>query len=174
MEKLKQVIYYILKKSPNGRSRVDLSKLVYYSDTVFFQHHASTITGQRYIHLEDCPMACDFYPAINELIREGWIEVRLMVADGKIGAFALHIKTEKSTELEKENKRIINKVVTAFPGKVVDENRQYPNLYESYVITPVFSEIHIKPETINTKIHFHKKKSLLSFSGKIFRVLYEE
>jgi hypothetical protein len=174
MEKLKQVIYYILKKTPNGRTRVDLSKLVYYSDTVFFQRHASTITDQKYFHLEDCPMAHDFYPALNALINEGILEVRLQVADGKIGAFSLIVKSDWPVSLEKEEKRIINKVVLAFPVKVVDENRQYPNLYESYVITPIFSEIPIKPESINTKIHFHKKKSLLSLSGKIFRVLYEE
>ncbi len=174
MEKLKQVISYILKKSPSGRTRLDLSKLVYYCDGVFFQHYGTTITKERYIHLEDCPMAFNFYIAILELIQEEVLEVKLNVENGKIGNFTLHSKTEKPIELKKEEKRIINVVLTAFGEKVSEENRHYPNLYESYVITSVFSEIPIKPETINTKIHFHKKKSLLSISGKIFRVLYEE
>ena len=76
--------------------------------------------------------------------------------------------------ISKEEKRILNKVINAFPGSVVDENKQYPNLYENYVITPMFSEILITKQTVNTKIHILRKKSVLTLSGKIFRVLFEE
>jgi len=61
----------------------------------------------------------------------------------------------------------------AFKEGVKNEDKQYPNLYENYVITPIFSEIIFSEKTINTKIHVFKKKSLLNLSGKIFRVLFE-
>ncbi|MCB1178515.1 MAG: DUF4065 domain-containing protein [Leptospiraceae bacterium] len=175
MYKLKQVIYYILLKSGQKRTRSDLAKLVYYSDTVFFQRHSSTISKERYIHLEDCPQAFSFVGAIAEMNEEGLIDIGLDIIPGRMPGFLFSIKnTEYEIELEKEERRIIQKVLKAFPESVVDENRHYPNLYETYVVTPVFSEIKITKDTINTKIHFHKKKSLLSFSGKIFRVFYEE
>lgn len=174
MEKLRQVIYYILRKSPIGRSRVDLSKLTYYCDAVYFQHHATTITQETYIHLEDCPQALSFFHALSSLIKERLVEVQLKVENGKIGSFELISKGEVEIHLTREERRIINKVISNFPSKVIDEHRHYPNLYETYVITPVFSEIPLKVESVNTKIHFHKKKSLLSLSGKIFRVIFEE
>jgi hypothetical protein len=175
MFKLKQVIFYILLNSNQKRSRKDLSKLVYYSDTVFFQRHSTTITGQRYIHLEDSPMAFEFPACIAEMKEEGLLEVQLEIVPGGGPRFGIKIgKKDYDFELFKEERRIIRKVLRAFAGGVVDESRHYPNLYETYVITPVFSEIKITNQTVNTKIHFHKKKSLLSLSGKIFRVLYEE
>lgn len=174
MEKLKQVIYYILKKSLKGRTRVDLSKLTYYSDAVYFQHHGTTISQETYLHLEDSPQALSFFHALSSLIKEGFIEVQLKVENGKIGSFELFQKKDMPLNLEREEKRIINKVLSNFPDKVTDEHRYYPNLYETYVVSPIFSEIPLKIESVNTKIHFHKKKSLLSLSGKIFRVIFEE
>ncbi|MEM4270540.1 MAG: DUF4065 domain-containing protein, partial [Candidatus Pacearchaeota archaeon] len=166
MEKLRQVIYYILKKSANGRSRIDLSKLTYYCDAVYVQHHGTTITQETYLHLEDSPQALSFFHALSSLIKEGLVEVRLKVENGKIGGFELFAKGNLLLNLEREEKRIINKVLSNFPSKVIDEYRHYPNLYETYVVSPMFSEIPLKVESVNTKIHFHKKKSLLSLSGK--------
>lgn len=174
MEKLKQVISYILSESSQGRSRLDLSKLLYYGDAVFFQHHAEIITGERYIHIEDSPQPFQFYNAISDLVQNDKIEVKISVEAEKVGGFRLHSKNPMEFTITKEEKRILNKVINAFPGSVVDENKQYPNLYENYVITPMFSEILITKQTVNTKIHILRKKSVLTLSGKIFRVLFEE
>ena len=174
MEKIKQVISYILSESPRGRSRLELSKLLYYGDAVFFQHHAEIITDERYIHTEDSHQPFHFYPSISELVQENKIEVSVNVEEEKIGCFRIFSKNSYFPDLNKEQKRILNKVLKAFPGAVVDENKQYPNLYENYVITPVFSEIQINKSTVNTKIHILRKKSVLTLSGKIFRVLFEE
>jgi len=169
-----QVISYILSESSQGRSRLDLSKLLYYGDAVFFQHHAEIITGERYIHIEDSPQPFQFYNAISDLIHKDMIEVKISVEAEKVGGFRLHSKNPMEYVISKEEKRILNKVINAFPGSVVDENKQYPNLYENYVITPMFSEILITKQTVNTKIHILRKKSVLTLSGKIFRVLFEE
>lgn len=174
MEKLMQVISYILQESPGGRSRLELSKLLYYGDAVYFQHHAEIITGQRYIHTEDSPQPFEFHFALVELNRTGTIEVKISVEEGKLGSFRIFAKEPREILLSKEEKRILNKVLNAFPGAVVDENKQYPNLYENYVITPIFSEIHINKSSVNTKIHILRKKSVLTLSGKYFRVLFEE
>jgi hypothetical protein len=174
VEKLKQVISYILSESSQGRSRLDLSKLLYYGDAVFFQHHAEIITGERYIHIEDSPQPFQFYNAISDLVQNDKIEVKISVEAEKVGGFRLHSKNPMEFTITKEEKRILNKVINAFPGSVVDENKQYPNLYENYVITPMFSEILITKQTVNTKIHILRKKSVLTLSGKIFRVLFEE
>ena len=174
MEKLMQVISYILSESSQGRSRLDLSKLLYYGDAVFFQHHAEIITGERYIHTEDSPQPFQFYNVISDLLHKDTIEVKISVEAEKVGGFRLHSKNPMEYTISKEEKRILNKVINAFPGSVVDENKQYPNLYENYVITPMFSEILITKQTVNTKIHILRKKSVLTLSGKIFRVLYEE
>lgn len=169
-----QVISYILSESSQGRSRLDLSKLLYYGDAVFFQHHAEIITGERYIHIEDSPQPFQFYNAISDLVQNDKIEVKISVEAEKVGGFRLHSKNPMEFTITKEEKRILNKVIKAFPGSVVDENKQYPNLYENYVITPMFSEILITKQTVNTKIHILRKKSVLTLSGKIFRVLFEE
>ncbi len=169
-----QVISYILSESSQGRSRLDLSKLLYYGDAVFFQHHAEIITGERYIHTEDSPQPFQFYTAIADLVQKDKIEVKISVEAEKVGGFRLHSKNPIEFSITKEEKRILNKVINAFPGSVVDENKQYPNLYENYVITPMFSEIMITKQTVNTKIHILRKKSVLTLSGKIFRVLFEE
>ncbi len=169
-----QVISYILSESSQGRSRLDLSKLLYYGDAVFFQHHAEIITGERYIHIEDSPQPFQFYNAISDLVQNDKIEVKISVEAEKVGGFRLHSKNPMEFTITKEEKRILNKVINAFPGSVVDENKQYPNLYENYVITPMFSEILITKQTVNTKIHILRKKSVLTLSGKIFRVLFEE
>jgi hypothetical protein len=174
VEKLMQVISYILSESSQGRSRLDLSKLLYYGDAVFFQHHAEIITGERYIHIEDSPQPFQFYNAISDLVQNDKIEVKISVEAEKVGGFRLHSKNPMEFTITKEEKRILNKVINAFPGSVVDENKQYPNLYENYVITPMFSEILITKQTVNTKIHILRKKSVLTLSGKIFRVLFEE
>ncbi len=172
MEKLKQVISYILSESPTGRSRLDLSKLLYYGDAVYFQHHAQIITGETYIHTEDSPQPSQFLKAVSELVQKNKIEVKVHVEAEKIKGFRLFQKETEKIDISKEEKRILNKVINAFPNSVVDESKQYPNLYENYVITPMFAEILITTQTVNTKIHILRKKSVLTLSGKIFRVLF--
>jgi hypothetical protein len=174
MEKLKQVISFLLGNSPKGRSRIECSKLVYYSDAVYFQHHGKTITGERYIHLEDCPQPFSFSEALVSLGLDKKVEIKISIDLDKLGGFKLFGLDREPSKLDKEESRICRKVLQAFPSSVVEESRQYPNLYENYVITPIFSEIVLSKKTINTKIHVLRKKSLLSLSGKLFRVLYEE
>lgn len=174
MDKFLQVISYILQESPRGRSRLELAKLLYYGDAVYFQHHGEIITGERYIHTEDSPQPFEFHRALAELSATGKIDVRISVEEGKIGSFRIFSKENVEVTLSKEEKRILKKVLHAFPGSVTDENKQYPNLYENYVITPIFNEIQINKTSVNTKIHVLRKKSVLTLSGKYFRVLYEE
>lgn len=175
MEKLRQVISYILSESPNGRGRVDLCKLIYYLDGVFFQRHAVTVTGERFLHRETSPEAFHFSECIASMTEKKEILVELVLREVKAGGF--HFKSgpaKVENFLLREEKRIINKVLKAFPGRVLDENRFYPNLYENYVITPVYSEIPFSVDRVNTKIRYYKQKNLLTYSGKIFKVLFED
>ena len=137
MDKLLSSVYYIIQNFPGKLDRKNLSRLLYYSDGVYFQRHSQMITNEKYIRLEDSPELINLNLAIIHLIR------------------------------------ILNKVLKAFKNGVRDEDKNYPNLYENYVITPIYGEIVFSEKTINTKIHIFKKKSLLSLSGKIFRVLFE-
>ncbi|MDZ4725666.1 MAG: DUF4065 domain-containing protein [Leptospira sp.] len=174
MEKLCHAILWILQKSPNGRSRLDLAKLLYFSEGVHFQKHARMITGGTYIHLEDSPYPVKLNEALLILIEKGTIDtVPLITAQG-IQAFTLRfVKPLEGLILTKEEKRVMMKVVEAFRGKVVDESRHYPNLYENYVVTPLYEAIPFAINRINTKIHVLIQKSLLQLSGKMFRVLFE-
>lgn len=175
MEKLQEVIYYIIKLYPNKLDRKNLSKLIYFSDGVFFQHHNQMITNEKYIHLEDIPGILNLNQALLNLVTGGFVtvEVDFSLETSKFDKFILKINLEKPIQLEREEKRIINKVLKAFKNGIYDEDKKYPNLYENYILSPIFQEIPFKIERINTKIQIHKKKSLLNHSGKLFRVLFE-
>ncbi|MDF3819156.1 DUF4065 domain-containing protein [Leptospira sp. 96542] len=174
MEKLCHAILWILEKSANGRARLDLAKLLYYSDGVHFQKHASMITRSVYIHLEDSPYPVKLNEALLFLKEKGHIEALPKIAGDGIQGFVLRfLKPMEGLILSREEKRVMMKVVEAFRGRVVDENRHYPNLYENYVVTPLFDSIPFTVERINTKIHVLVQKSLLNLSGKMFRVLFE-
>ncbi|MCE9500649.1 MAG: DUF4065 domain-containing protein [Leptospira sp.] len=172
MEKLSSVISFILQNSPGGRSRLELAKLAYFCDGVFFQHNSSIITDQKYVHLEDCPMPLQLLECLLHLRNENFIDVKPKLNGTGVSGFLIFNLKQTEDLLSRDEKRIIRKVLEAFRRGVFDESKQYPNLYENYVITPLFSEIKITTDTINTKIHFLKKKSLLTISGRIFRVLF--
>jgi hypothetical protein len=174
MEKLCHTILWILEKSPNGRSRLDLARLLFYSDGVYFQKHAEMITGNVYIHLEDSPYPVKLNEALLYLREKGCIDTSPVLSALGIQGFTLRfLKSMETSVLSKEEKRVIMKVLEAFRGKVVDESRHYPNLYENYVVTPLYEAIPFAIGRINTKIHVLMKKSLLQVSGKMFRVLFE-
>jgi hypothetical protein len=174
MEKLCHAILWILEKSPNGRSRLDLAKLLYFSDGVHFQKHASMITGGVYIHLEDSPYPVKLNEALLFLREKGCIEAFPVISPKGVQGFSLQFKKAlEGLVLSKEEKRVMMKVVEMFRGRVFDESRHYPNLYENYVVTPLYEAIPFAIDRINTKIHVLMKKSLLQLSGKMFRVLFE-
>ncbi|MBK6607718.1 MAG: DUF4065 domain-containing protein [Leptospiraceae bacterium] len=175
MEKLLSSIYYIIQNYPAKLDRKNLSKLLYYADGVFFQRHVDMITKEKYIRLEDGPELINLNLAIVHLIGNGILTVEpdITAISERIDKFYLRTISQMNSNLEKEEIRILNKVLKAFKDGVKQEDKQYPNLYENYVITPIYGEIIFSEKTINTKIHIFKKKSLLTLSGKIFRVLFE-
>lgn len=173
MDKIIHIISYILQNSTNGRRRLDLAKLIYYCDGVYFQKHVKIISQQKFMHMEDCPLPLDLDRSLLYMKNNGYIDVKPEINDNQgLSGFLLYNLQETGDFLDKEEKRVIKKVLEAFKRNVYDESKQYPNLYENYVITPLFSEIMFSVETLNTKIHFFKRKSLLQFSGKIFRILF--
>jgi len=132
------------------------------------------ITGGVYIHLEDSPYPVKLNEALLALTEKGTIDtVPVISAKGVQGFVLRFVKPLEGLILTREEKRVMMKVVEAFRGRVVDENRHYPNLYENYVVTPLYEAIPFAIERINTKIHVLMKKSLLQLSGKMFRVLFE-
>lgn len=174
MEKLFHAILWILERSPQGRSRLDLAKLLYYSDGVHFQKHAEMITKMDYIHLDDSPYPVKLNEALLYLKTEGFLDISPKIDGTGLSGFSLrYLKPMEGYVLSKEEKRVLAKVSEAFRGKVVDESRHYPNLYENYVVTPLLEAIPFTVERINTKIHVLIQKSLLNLSGKMFRVLFE-
>lgn len=175
MEKLTHTIYYIIQNFPHKLNRKNLSKLIYYSDGVYFQRHSEMITKEKYIRLGDCPELINLNLAIIHLIGNGILVVEpdLSEIPNKIDNFFLNIISEMKVQLEKEEIRLINKVLKTFKNGVLNEEKNYPHLYENYLITPIYGEIPFSEKRINTKIHIFKKKSLLTLSGKIFRVLFE-
>ncbi|MBP9887360.1 MAG: DUF4065 domain-containing protein [Leptospiraceae bacterium] len=175
MDKLLSSVYYIIQNFPGKLDRKNLSRLLYYSDGVYFQRHSQMITNEKYIRLEDSPELINLNLAIIHLIGNNIITVEpdITAISERIDKFYLKNISSMNLNLEKEEIRILNKVLKAFKNGVRDEDKNYPNLYENYVITPIYGEIVFSEKTINTKIHIFKKKSLLSLSGKIFRVLFE-
>lgn len=174
MEKVSQVIYYMLHNSPNGRSALEISKLIYYADGAYFQRNGKTITGETYIHLESCPQMLNFNYAILNLIEKKYIEVRPRFKIETFCGFSLFVSKEMPiNKINTQERRIMRKVLKAFKDSLANENSHYPNLYENYIITPLFSEIKFSTTSLGTKIHFLKKKSLLRLSGKIFRVIFD-
>ncbi len=89
MEKLLEVISFILQKSLNGRDRLSLSKLIYYADGVYFQKNAKLITNQTYIHLEDSPCALDFQSALLHLRKSGLIDIKPKLTEKGISGFQI-------------------------------------------------------------------------------------
>lgn len=174
MEKLLQIIQYIVKHASLKLDRKNLAKLIYYCDGVYFQRHSKIISGERYIRLENRPEPFSFNYALFTLVSQNRIQPVPDVEEFKLEKFYFLPIIDTDFELlDKSEIRIINKVILAFKDGVFDEDKKYPNLYENYAITSIFAEIIFSERTINTKIHFQKQKSLLSLSGKIFRVLFD-
>ena len=173
MDKIIHIVSHILQNSPNGQKRLDLAKLIYYCDGVYFQKHAKIISQQKFMHMEDCPLPLDLDRTILYMKNNGYIDVKPEINNNNgLSGFLLYHVQDAGDFLDKEEKRVIKKVMEAFKRGVRDESKQYPNLYENYVITNLFSEITFSIDTLNTKIHFFKRKSLLQLSGKIFRILF--
>jgi hypothetical protein len=160
---------------PLKLDRKNLSKLLYFSDGVYFQHHGEMLTKERYIRLENTPQMIKQNEILMEMVRDQIIIVEPDFTNlgPNLDRFHFRILTYEEINLEREERRIINKVLKAFKKGIDDESKQYPNLYENYLVTPIFQEIPFNKHRINTKIQIHKKKSLLNLSGKIFRVLFE-
>ncbi len=160
---------------PLNLDRKNLSKLIYFSDGVYFQHHSLMITNEKYIHLEDTTGILNLNLALLNLVTRGYVtvEVDFTPETSRFDKFILKTNLDMQLNLVREEKRIINKVLKAFKNGVKDEDKKYPNLYENYILSPIFQEIPFKIERINTKIIIQKQKSLLNHSGKIFRVLLE-
>lgn len=175
MDKLFSAVFYIIQNFPGNLDRKNLSKLLYYSDGAYFQRHSEMITKEKYIRLEDSPELINLNLAIIHLIGNGIITVQpdITAISERIDKFYIKAISTMNMTLEKEEIRIINKVLKAFKSGVKEEDKSYPNLYENYLVTPIYGEIIFSEKTINTKIHIFKKKSLLTLSGKIFRVLFE-
>lgn len=131
MEKLLEVISFILQKSPNGRDRLSLSKLIYYADGVYFQKNAKLITNQTYIHLEDSPCALDFQSALLHLRKNGLIDIQPKLTEKGISGFQI--------------------VWTGEPGEeVIDLNRQEK---ESFVKSWKTSKVRFMTKVGYTRIY---------------------
>ncbi|MCB1159653.1 MAG: DUF4065 domain-containing protein [Leptospiraceae bacterium] len=173
MDKLSKVIYYIVNCS-GGIDRLNLGKAIYYTDGVYFQRNGKTITGERYIHLENCPQPVRMNQCILELVSGQVLKAEpYFCFETSLSGFRLIANKDLELDLEKAEVRKIRKVVQAFLKSKDDESMVYPNLYENYVITPLYNEIFFSPETINTKIHFFKQRRLLNLYGKIFKINYQ-
>ena len=139
MDKISQILLYILQKKPDGYSRLDLAKLVYYADGVYFQKYAKIISGQKFIHMEDSPLPLDLDRTIMKMKNDGLIDVKPEIHEGNLKGFHLFTTGKETVSMDKEERRIVKKVLEAFKRGVYDESKQYPNLYENYVITQLFS-----------------------------------
>lgn len=175
MDKLLQVSYYLMTHFPEGMQRETLAKLVYYCDGIYFQRTGTTITGEKYLHIDNCPLPVRFNETIQFHVEHSYFQVRPSFnPQGQMRGFFLYTNRNFALDLSKIECRKICKISKAFPdGKVENESLKYPNLYENYVLTPLYHEIKFSTELINTKIHFHKKKRLLKVSGNIFRVIFD-
>lgn len=174
MDKLLQVIYFIVKNQIVSLDRISLAKLIYYSDGVFFQRNQKIITGEKYIHLENSPQPARLNEALLFLVEKSYLKVEPGIGnnESKIPVFYFKVERDFALDLGLSEMRKIRKVIYFFKGGVVDESKVFPNLYENYVITPLYSEIKFNESTINTKIHIHKKRRFMDVSGRFFRIIY--
>jgi hypothetical protein len=174
MDKLLQLSYYIIQNAGFPISRVELAKLVYYADGLFFQHTGSTISDEKYIHLETSPSPVRFHEAICFLVEKDYVEAYPNIGNdrGCIRGFFLRTERNFAIDLEKKALMRVNKVLRSFKNGLVDEDTVFPNLYENYVITPLYTEIKFQTSTLNTKIKISKRKRFLDLSGKIFKIIY--
>ena len=174
MEKLQHAILFILEKSPNGRTKLDLCKLLYYADGVSYQKHKSMITNATYYHLEESPFPAPLFDTLVQMKKSNALTIEPFFSGEGIQGFRLK-QTQNSTHslLTKEEKRILSKVLEVFKTKVESESSHYPNLYENYVVTPLYEEIPFREDRINTKVHVLSQKRLMEFSGKMYKILFE-
>lgn len=164
------VIYFLLRNSPEGRTKLELAKLLYYSDGVYFQRNGKMITNETYIRLESNPEPIRLHESLMYLSKNDLIFIQPIIKDDKLKEIKIFCNKIISFQLELSEMRKIIKVTRTFHRGVFDEGKNYPNLYETYLVTPLYTEIPFTTTAINTKIHFVKKKRLIDLSGKLYRV----
>ena len=107
MDKLLSSVYYIIQNFPGKLDRKNLSRLLYYSDGVYFQRHSQMITNEKYIRLEDSPELINLNLAIIHLIGNNIITVEpdITAISERIDKFYLKNISSMNLNLEKEEIR---------------------------------------------------------------------
>ncbi|MFH0862428.1 MAG: Panacea domain-containing protein [Candidatus Altiarchaeota archaeon] len=111
--KLKEAIFYIVSKCNEKPSfgRVNLWKLLYFSDFNFYKKHYVSITGEEYRKLDLGPGPVHFDTTINALTSEGFIEEKKR-GGAKYDPYVYTIKKDmKITHLAPQELRQIDNVI---------------------------------------------------------------
>lgn len=87
--KFKALVHYICEKAedPSCLGAVKLNKVLWYSDSIYFKLHGTSVTGETYVKRQHGPVPRHILPAINDLVAEG------KIARGRVDHFG-HVKTE--------------------------------------------------------------------------------
>src|SRR5262245_59360070 len=105
--------------------KVKLNKLLYYFDFISFRDRKTSITNDRYVHLDMGPVPSSIDQILFSLKKKGWIEVK---SDVEKQAFTSKFKCIESADLsvfDSYEKKLLKQICTYFhnwsSGKIISQ-----------------------------------------------------
>ena len=171
--KLRHAILFFINRFPEKLNRVMLCKYLFYADGHYYQKFKETITEFPYLHIEGSPQPLYFNELIHLLLNEGVIEVQPQITEeereGKKftvlrGMSFISNQTEKNSFSRRELK-VMNSVASLLNGSLALETRYFPNLFQAYAQTNLYSQIEFHAFEGGVRPHLSWK----AWASKIFR-----
>lgn len=136
-EKFAAATAFFAKKFPNlGKTK--LLKLLYYSDTSYFQKNVISITGSKYLHYPFGPVPDQYDRLLGQMEKDGIIKQNSIYME-QFDDFKTCIVPQQTSEVEdvlsSKEKAWLQKVGEAFRGFNVKEISEYSHGEEGYVDT---------------------------------------
>lgn len=175
--KLRAAILFFINKIPNKLNRVRLCKHLFYADGHFFQKYQRQITEFAYLHIEGSPQPIVFNEIICTMVNEKEIEIIPQVVTEMVGdtptmvlkGFSYKALSSVPEVFTKEEKKVLKSIASLFYGDLSLETRYYPNLFQQYAQTDLYSQIEFLELNDGKRPHLSWK----AWANKIFRLMLE-
>jgi hypothetical protein len=176
IKKIKNSILYLLNKSIKPLDLDSLMKLIYYTDTYFFQKYQKTLYNTNYIHIGKGPYPVKFYEIIHKMIKNEQIQARPKIIENKEkmgGYYFIAKKKPNENHFSKNELHSLRAVSYSFRNGIEKETNIFPNLYQNYILTDVFQKINLLKRKIPKKIKIRKKPRYIKQKSFLYRIFFK-
>ena len=172
-KKLRSAILFFIQRFPGKLNRVMLCKYLFYADGHYYQKFQETITEFPYLHIEGSPQPLHFNELIHSMLCEGAIEVQPQITeeerDGKkftvLRGMSFNTAGHEKGTFSRRELKVLNSVASLLDGSLALETRYFPNLFQSYAQTNLYSQIKFHAFESGVRPHLSWK----AWASKIFR-----